>query len=109
MTESEQIQARYDELVTTCRKQVNLSPKDEDEIFRAFTLARNAHEGMRRKSGEPYIFHPLAVAQIAVEEVGLGPTAVICALLHDVWRIRTFRLTRFASFLATVWRLSWTG
>lgn len=84
MTEAEQIQSRYEHLVELCRQRVQLSSKDEDEIYRAFTLARDAHEGVRRKSGEPYIFHPLAVAQIAVEEVGLGPTAVICALLHDV-------------------------
>lgn len=50
----------------------------------AFDLAARAHEGMVRKSGEPYIFHPLAVAQIAVGELGLGPTSAACALLHDV-------------------------
>lgn len=67
-----------------CHSQRTLSPKEDEDIFRAFTLARNAHEGVRRKSGEPYITHPLAVALIAVKEVGLGPIAVICALLHDV-------------------------
>ena len=84
MTESEQIQARYDELVAACRERKPLSQQDEDEIYRAFTLARDAHDGVRRKSGEPYIFHPLAVALIAVKEVGLGTIAVISALLHDV-------------------------
>lgn len=39
---------------------------------------------MRRKSGEPYIYHPIAVAQIAAEEIGLGTTSIVCALLHDV-------------------------
>lgn len=50
----------------------------------AFDLSARAHDGMFRKSGEPYIFHPLAVAQIAVGELGLGPTSAVCALLHDV-------------------------
>jgi GTP pyrophosphokinase len=60
---------------------------DKDDrllIRKAFDLALDAHKGMRRKSGEPYIYHPLAVAQIVVTEVGLGPTSVVCALLHDV-------------------------
>ncbi|GAB4411539.1 MAG: RelA/SpoT family protein [Microscillaceae bacterium] len=53
-------------------------------IQKAFRVAHEAHRGMRRKSGEPYILHPLAVAQIVVEEINLGPTAVAAALLHDV-------------------------
>lgn len=78
------IQAKYEELIVACRKVFTLSPDTEKDIFRAFTLANKSHRGIRRKSGEPYIFHPLAVALIAVQEVGLGPIAVICALLHDV-------------------------
>ena len=50
----------------------------------AFKLAVDAHKAQRRKSGEPYVLHPIEVARIAHEEIGLGPTAVICALLHDV-------------------------
>lgn len=57
---------------------------DVKEIRKAFDLAMSAHQGMRRKSGEPYIFHPLAVARIAAEEIGLGTTSIVCALLHDV-------------------------
>ncbi len=53
-------------------------------IREAFELAVQAHNGMRRKSGEPYIMHPLAVAQIAAEEIGLGTTSIVCALLHDL-------------------------
>lgn len=53
-------------------------------IRKAFTVAVNAHEGARRKSGEPYIYHPLEVARIAGEDLSLGPTAIVCALLHDV-------------------------
>lgn len=60
--------------------------KDGDArlIKHAFTISLEAHKDMRRKSGEPYIFHPLAVAQICVEEIGLGTTSIIAALLHDV-------------------------
>jgi GTP pyrophosphokinase len=53
-------------------------------IRRAFDMAHESHKDMRRKSGEPYIYHPVAVAQIAAEEIGLGTTSIVCALLHDV-------------------------
>jgi guanosine-3',5'-bis(diphosphate) 3'-pyrophosphohydrolase len=56
---------------------------DKALLRRAFEIAVDAHRDMRRKSGEPYILHPLAVARIAVEEIGLGVTSAICALLHD--------------------------
>ena len=82
--EERDIQSRYDELIEACRDLKPLSPDEESNIFRAFQMAKKAHAGTRRKSGEPYIFHPLAVALIAVKEVGLGPIAVIAALLHDV-------------------------
>jgi GTP pyrophosphokinase len=52
-------------------------------IRQAFNLAVDAHKDMRRKSGEPYIFHPLAVARICAEEIGLGTTSIVCAFLHD--------------------------
>ncbi len=82
--EEQEIQAKYDELIEACRNNFPLTQKQEDDIFRAFSIAKKAHSGTRRKSGEPYIFHPLAVALIAVKEVGLGSIAVVCALLHDV-------------------------
>jgi len=56
---------------------------DKALLRRAFEIAADAHKDMRRKSGEPYILHPLAVARIVVEEIGLGVTSAICALLHD--------------------------
>jgi GTP pyrophosphokinase len=60
-------------------------PQEKIDIVRdAFDLAAKAHDGTIRKSGEPYIFHPLAVAQIAVGELGLGATSAACALMHDV-------------------------
>lgn len=58
--------------------------KKTDIITKAFNFARQAHKGVRRLSGEPYIMHPIAVAQIAAEEVGLGSTSICAALLHDV-------------------------
>ncbi len=82
--EARDIQAKYDELIAACRELKPLTRVEEAQILRAFQIAKKAHDGTRRKSGEPYIFHPLAVALIAVKEVGLGPIAVVCALLHDV-------------------------
>jgi len=82
MTEEERIGVAYQRLVKTYlasphRKKVDL-------IDRAYKFARQAHEGVRRISGEPYIMHPLAVAQIVSEELGLGSTSICAALLHDV-------------------------
>lgn len=58
--------------------------KKVDIINKAFNFARHAHQGVRRLSGEPYIMHPIAVAQIACEEMGLGSTSICSALLHDI-------------------------
>src|SRR5688500_14360973 len=60
-----------------------LKPGDKELLRRAFEMSADAHKTMRRKSGEPYILHPLAVARICVEEIGLGVRSTICALLHD--------------------------
>jgi GTP diphosphokinase / guanosine-3',5'-bis(diphosphate) 3'-diphosphatase len=60
-----------------------LKPGDKELVRRAFEIAVDAHKTMRRKSGEPYIFHPLAVSRICVEEIGLGVRSTICALMHD--------------------------
>jgi GTP diphosphokinase / guanosine-3',5'-bis(diphosphate) 3'-diphosphatase len=60
-----------------------LKPGDKELVRLAFEMAAEAHKTTRRKSGEPYILHPLAVARICVEEIGLGVRSTICALLHD--------------------------
>src|SRR5688500_3225647 len=60
-----------------------IKPGDRRMIRQAFEMAADAHKTMRRKSGEPYILHPLAVARICVEEIGLGVRSTICSLLHD--------------------------
>ena len=80
--EQEEIKHQLDQLISACPK--CLSETNKNLIIKAFKLADRAHKGIRRKSGEPYIFHPLAVAQIVVEEIGLGTKGVVAALLHDV-------------------------
>jgi len=60
-----------------------LKPGDRRLIRNAFEMSAEAHQSMRRKSGEPYILHPLAVSRICVEEIGLGVRSTICSLLHD--------------------------
>ncbi len=80
--EKNEILRRYKSLLRVAKPY--LKPEDEVNLNRAFELASSAHQGMRRKSGEPYIFHPIEVAQISVTEIGLGATSIICALLHDV-------------------------
>jgi len=77
------IKEKWDGLLFSCTK---ICKNDEDWNFikRAFFLAKEAHEGVRRRSGEPYLLHPIAVAQIVVDEIGLGVKSVVAALLHDV-------------------------
>ena len=58
--------------------------KKVEIIDKAFTFAREAHKGIRRRSGEPSIMHPIAVATIVIQEIGLGSTSISAALLHDV-------------------------
>ncbi len=60
-----------------------MKPGDDKRLRKAFEVAVEAHKHQRRKSGEPYIFHPLAVAKIVASEIGLGTTSIMCALLHD--------------------------
>ncbi len=62
----------------------NTDKGERKTIRQAFEYALEAHEGARRKSGEPYILHPIAVARIVAKEIGLGATSIVCALLHDV-------------------------
>ena len=82
MTEQEEIKLAFDNLLKSLRKD---TPKENiQKIREAFEFANEAHKGVRRRSGEPYIMHPLAVAMIATKEIGLGTTSVISALLHDV-------------------------
>ena len=76
------VEAAYKHLVDTYLQ--SRHRKHTEIIEKAFNFARQAHKGVRRLSGEPYIMHPIAVAQIACEEIGLGSTSICAALLHDV-------------------------
>lgn len=80
-TEKKEIVRQYRALLRALK--TKLKKGDKELVRRAFEMAAEAHRDMRRKSGEPYILHPLAVALITVEEIGLGVTSAICALLHD--------------------------
>src|SRR4051812_12599792 len=80
--EKNEILKRYRALLRASKS--TLQKGDKRMIRKAFDMALESHKDMRRKSGEPYIYHPIAVAQIAAEEIGLGTTSIVCALLHDV-------------------------
>ena len=79
--ERKEILKRYRHLMIACKRR--LEKGDKELIRKAFEVAVEAHKEMRRKSGEPYIYHPIAVAQICAEEIGLGSVGIVCALLHD--------------------------
>ncbi|NLU40199.1 MAG: bifunctional (p)ppGpp synthetase/guanosine-3',5'-bis(diphosphate) 3'-pyrophosphohydrolase [Bacteroidales bacterium] len=99
-----QIQEAYDNLIKSCRH--TLSEENLKQIQKAFDFACKAHEGVRRKSGEPYIMHPLAVATIVTKEIGLGTKAIISSMLHDVVEDTEYTLddirTLFGDKIATI-------
>ncbi len=79
--EQQQIQSAFDELMHTTYQKIN---KEEQAIIKkAYEVALEAHDGQRRKSGEPYIFHPISVAKIVAHDIGLGAVSIASALLHD--------------------------
>ncbi|MEQ8361212.1 MAG: RelA/SpoT family protein [Cytophagales bacterium] len=80
--EKKEILRRYRRLLRKAKPM--LKDGDAKIIKKAFNLSLDAHKDMRRKSGEPYIYHPLAVAEICIDEIGLGTTSIVSALLHDV-------------------------
>jgi len=80
--EKKEILEQYRNLLKVCKPKTSV--QDKLLIRKAFNFALEAHKDMRRKSGEPYIYHPIEVAHIAAGEIGLGTTSVVCALLHDV-------------------------
>ena len=92
-----QIQEAYDNLINSCRH--TLSEENLKQIQKAFDFACKAHEGVRRKSGEPYIMHPLAVATIVTKEIGLGTKAIISSILHDVIEDTAYTLMTYAHYL----------
>lgn len=80
--ENKEILARYKDLISNTYRTLD---EDNNKLIRkAFDIALDAHKDQRRKTGEPYIYHPIAVAKIVATEIGLGATSIACALLHDV-------------------------
>jgi GTP pyrophosphokinase len=80
--ENKEISARYKDLISNTYR--TLDEENNKLIRKAFDIALDAHKDQRRKSGEPYIYHPIAVAKIVATEIGLGASSIACALLHDV-------------------------
>ena len=81
---------KYKILLGTLKE--NTSKEQRKKFRKAFALAVDAHKDMRRKSGEPYIYHPIAVAEIVAKEINLGTTSMIAALLHDVVEDTDYRI-----------------
>ena len=81
---------KYEKIVNDLAQEVfdaiapRVTPEDMERVRQAYLLAKEAHAPQRRKSGEPYILHPIAVARIVCEEIGLGSTSICAALFHDV-------------------------
>ncbi|MCF8380494.1 MAG: RelA/SpoT family protein [Bacteroidales bacterium] len=82
LEEEADIQKYFDDFLNNCTH--CSSEENKKTIIKAFHMALDAHRGMRRKSGEPYILHPLAVANIVNREIGLGVKSIVAAILHDV-------------------------
>ncbi|MCW3162796.1 RelA/SpoT family protein [Chryseobacterium oryctis] len=80
--ENKEILSRYKDLISNTYR--TLDEENNKLIRKAFDIALDAHKDQRRKTGEPYIYHPIAVAKIVATEIGLGATSIACALLHDV-------------------------
>ena len=80
--ENKEILARYKDLISNTYR--TLDEEQNKVIRKAFDIALDAHKDQRRKTGEPYIYHPIEVAKIVANEIGLGATSIACALLHDV-------------------------
>jgi len=88
--ENKEITKRYKDLLKGTYEV--LSKTDKDLIRKAFDIALDAHSNQRRKTGEPYIFHPIAVAKIVANEIGLDATSIASALLHDVVEDTTYTI-----------------
>ena len=80
--ENKEIARRYKDLLKGAYQ--TFTDEDKKEIRKAFDIAVEAHSNQRRKTGEPYIYHPIAVAKIVAYEIGLDTTSIVSALLHDV-------------------------
>ncbi|HYW97122.1 MAG TPA: RelA/SpoT family protein [Bacteroidales bacterium] len=102
--EQTDIQRQFDDLLENC---IHCNTREDRElIIKAFNIASDAHRNMRRKSGEPYIVHPISVARIVNREIGLGVKSVVAALLHDVVEDTDYSLedieSQFGKKIATI-------
>ncbi|MDD3687378.1 MAG: HD domain-containing protein, partial [Bacteroidales bacterium] len=101
LTKEEQIwiEEQFEELIRVSKRVKN--DADRELVRKAFDLANEAHSKMRRKSGEPYFTHPIAVAMIVAQEIGLGPKSIASALLHDVVEDTDYTLTDIERLFGT--------
>jgi len=103
-TEESLITSQFEDLLKHCSRYE--SKMDQRMIRKAFKFANEAHKGARRRSGEPYILHPIAVAKVVSYEMGLGTKSVVCALLHDVVEDTDFTIedieNQFGKKVATI-------
>ena len=102
--EQTDIQRQFDDLLNNC---IHCNTEEDRKlIIKAFNFASDAHRSMRRKSGEPYIVHPISVAKIVNREIGLGVKSVVAALLHDVVEDTDYTLedieAQFGKKIATI-------
>ncbi len=97
--EKKEILRRYRKLLSLCR--ATIKAEDRKLIHKAFNFASQAHKNHRRKTGEPYIYHPIAVAQIVAREIGLDATSVACSLLHDVAEDTEYTLTDIEEYFGS--------
>ena len=98
MTEQELIKNAFEDLMANLRP--GTSKESRQLIRKAFDFANEAHSGVKRRSGEPYILHPIAVARIAAKEIGLGTKSVVAALLHDVVEDTDYTVDDIASLFS---------
>lgn len=98
MTEQELIKNAFEDLMANLRP--GTSKESRQLIRKAFDFANEAHNGVKRRSGEPYILHPIAVARIAAKEIGLGTKSVVAALLHDVVEDTDYTVDDIASLFS---------
>jgi len=83
-TDQQNIDNYYSDLLKNIEIKQKFNERDKKLIYKALEVAYDAHKGQNRKSGEPYITHPIAVAEIVANEIGFGAQSIACALLHDV-------------------------
>lgn len=98
MTDQEIIKNAFEDLMGSLRP--GTTRESKQLIRKAFDFANDAHKGMKRRSGEPYILHPIAVAKIAAKEIGLGTKSVVAALLHDVVEDTDYTVDDIASLFS---------